>query len=623
MADYNQPDYVTQRPRYFNNQYLSEQDFIDEQKYHIDRQRRHDRLLHVSGIAWGLEVTSSGAVVTVAPGTAIDDQGRHLLLDTAQARTLTSEHQGTRWLLLRYQEVATNEVVGDQGVRGYTRFTETALVFHEAPGGTADDGRILLAELTVAADGRVTNVKLDKRRFSGVRLGGPSGKAFSLRSSSDGARAMLDGALALSEPLTIGTTNAARAQLEIKGVADRPPLRVSDATGKDLLLLGNDGILTVGAADRVGRVAVGGRAATLELGVGTDKQVDAGKITYQQWTDSLEIVGAGKTSDDRKLSVFAEGGTTFKGPVRLSNKLLYLRDSDTNQGLGWYGGNKLLQDRGVDGPFLFGWTGGALGTTSGGERAALFWNEQGRIGIGIARAPVAQVEIQATASNVGPLKVMNFAGNEMLTMSVDSIIKIAGAELQLRPTNHTSFFSLVALNDKPLYLRGPADKNHGLAWYGSAGTFANQKPDGPVLFGNLGGALGTLNGGERIALSWQSDGAVKIDSRNQGDAFVSGFPERVRMIRGSVHGDGAINVGTGFTVSKAGTGLYDVNFTHAFGGVPTIIATQQYTGSNNQGGDTRDNVVVVFNTKEKFRVKTGDGDGKPDNRYFHFIAIGT
>ena len=43
------------RLRYFNGQFLQQEDFADEQTYHLDRQRRHNRDLHTPGIAEGLE----------------------------------------------------------------------------------------------------------------------------------------------------------------------------------------------------------------------------------------------------------------------------------------------------------------------------------------------------------------------------------------------------------------------------------------------------------------------------------------------------------------------------------------------------------------------------------------
>jgi hypothetical protein len=57
--------------------------------------------------------------------------------------------------------------------------------------------------------------------------------------------------------------------------------------------------------------------STFEFGADAfPKEANAGKIGYQVFTpDALDIVGAGTEGGNRKVSVWAEGGTTFKGPV--------------------------------------------------------------------------------------------------------------------------------------------------------------------------------------------------------------------------------------------------------------------------------------------------------------------
>src|SRR4051812_2982481 len=81
MADYTQPEYVDRRLRYFDGQFLREQDFIDEQRYHVDRERRLARVAHSAGVVEGLEVAAvaNAPRVTVAPGTALDGHGRLLV----------------------------------------------------------------------------------------------------------------------------------------------------------------------------------------------------------------------------------------------------------------------------------------------------------------------------------------------------------------------------------------------------------------------------------------------------------------------------------------------------------------------------------------------------------------
>ena len=73
------------------------------------------------------------------------------------------------------------------------------------------------------------------------------------------------------------------------------------------------------------------------------------------------------------------------------------------------------------------------------------------------------------------------------------------------------FSSDVRLGDHDLFLRGGTDSNHGLGWFGGGGrTFAGATVDGPVLYGFLGGALGSTKTAQRIALSWNDSADVTL-----------------------------------------------------------------------------------------------------------------
>ncbi len=76
----------------------------------------------------------------------------------------------------------------------------------------------------------------------------------------------------------------------------------------------------------------------------------------------------------------------------------------------------------------------------------------------------------------------------------------------------------IRTNDNDIYLRSGADNNHGLGWYGTnTNKFANTELDGPVVYGNSKGALGTRRGAgdtENIALTWKHNGYVGIGTSN-------------------------------------------------------------------------------------------------------------
>ncbi len=87
-----------------------------------------------------------------------------------------------------------------------------------------------------------------------------------------------------------------------------------------LLVNGNFGIGTSAPSARLhlagGSMKVDG-SNVIEFGAGVaGKQADAGKIGYGTFTaNSLNIVGAGTNGNDRKVTVYAEGGATFMGRV--------------------------------------------------------------------------------------------------------------------------------------------------------------------------------------------------------------------------------------------------------------------------------------------------------------------
>ncbi len=80
------------------------------------------------------------------------------------------------------------------------------------------------------------------------------------------------------------------------------------------------------------------------------------------------------------------------------------------------------------------------------------------------------------------------------------------------------------LADQELGLRGAPDLAHGLGWFGGSQSFRNTSfaPDGPVLWGNSGGGLGTSNPAGtagNIALRWNSSGLVGIGTAPSSSGY--------------------------------------------------------------------------------------------------------
>ncbi|MFY1637199.1 hypothetical protein ACN27F_28665 [Solwaraspora sp. WMMB335] len=171
MADYTQPDVVSKRVRFFDGQFLEDQDFIDEQKFHLDRERRQSRLLRLTGVSDGLNliVADEPFTVTVAAGMAVDALGRHLVLAASAALPLGEgfANQQNVEVHLAYQESPTDVGQTGNGGVGARRWEERPKIVAVASNGATvvvpaeaapdlDGPTVLLGRLAVADNGDVT-----------------------------------------------------------------------------------------------------------------------------------------------------------------------------------------------------------------------------------------------------------------------------------------------------------------------------------------------------------------------------------------------------------------------------------------------------------------------------------
>lgn len=211
---------IVKRPKYFAGQYLLEDDFELEQNYHIDRQRRYTRLLTVSGIADGLEVTARDGQVYVNKGTAIAPDGTQIVWvadETPINLSSESVSSGTYTLSIGYSEVDSPEDLQEGSAEGYRRCLEQPVFSLKSP---ILDGYIPLAKLTVNGQRQFScpNDSDSVRQYSGLRLPSSNGvSAPTLRSVGDSAndRVVLNGSLSIDKNLLVfgaGSTNAERNQ---------------------------------------------------------------------------------------------------------------------------------------------------------------------------------------------------------------------------------------------------------------------------------------------------------------------------------------------------------------------------------------------------------------------------
>ncbi|EGJ35415.1 MULTISPECIES: hypothetical protein [Moorena] len=185
-----------QRPNYFTSQFLVEEDFKDEQAYHRDMRLRHNRLLHEWGVVEGLEVTRAGdKKIAVSEGMAIDKDGQEIIVlpnctvpDTINTINLDGlPLKATIEITVMYREIK------DKGYRvgseiKYTRTTERPkfviygsntsqdnlqdgnVDLKNADSPPPEDNVILLAQVKLDNDGKVSEVHNYVRKLAGAKL---------------------------------------------------------------------------------------------------------------------------------------------------------------------------------------------------------------------------------------------------------------------------------------------------------------------------------------------------------------------------------------------------------------------------------------------------------------------
>jgi hypothetical protein len=115
------------RLNYYYGQFLQQQDFADEQSYHIQQRQALGRALYTYGVLEGLTVEAVGddAVVQVAPGSAIDGSGQLIILSAAYPVPIQTAAGSQQILAIAYAEETSDLASEKDGMAGNTRVSET------------------------------------------------------------------------------------------------------------------------------------------------------------------------------------------------------------------------------------------------------------------------------------------------------------------------------------------------------------------------------------------------------------------------------------------------------------------------------------------------------------------
>jgi hypothetical protein len=177
MANYDIPDYPIKRLRYFNNQFLVDQDFIDDDASQIAHERAFLRSLCVAGVCEGLQVTYPAAnkPPSVSAGVAVDKTGRMIVIGGATDALAKPDalSDGDYFVHISFLETEDDKASG-QGAPDFTRWKQTPVINATAKTTALPDGAIVLGSCTVQNKAFVGAGTTAGRQYSGLRLPGPN-----------------------------------------------------------------------------------------------------------------------------------------------------------------------------------------------------------------------------------------------------------------------------------------------------------------------------------------------------------------------------------------------------------------------------------------------------------------
>jgi hypothetical protein len=128
------------RINFFKGFLTTEKDWNDAERYHIDKRRLHNRMLHSAGIVYGyagdlrVNARARGDLsVEVQPGYAVDGMGNDLMIFDATIRNINLEEfrlPQTVYVVLRYYEELTDFIAYKENLeyKGHRRVLESCRV---------------------------------------------------------------------------------------------------------------------------------------------------------------------------------------------------------------------------------------------------------------------------------------------------------------------------------------------------------------------------------------------------------------------------------------------------------------------------------------------------------------
>jgi hypothetical protein len=159
------------RVNYFDHQVLTNNDFREDQNYHIAMRRRHNRFLYTAGVVDGLWVERKAErEILITPGAAIDAEGREIFqLGHAEHKIELPEPGAHVYVGVKYREVYA-EYTHAEGAAGYARVIEGTQVIIGNRHPPEDASLILLASVHFDKSGAIQEIDNSARKEVRIRL---------------------------------------------------------------------------------------------------------------------------------------------------------------------------------------------------------------------------------------------------------------------------------------------------------------------------------------------------------------------------------------------------------------------------------------------------------------------
>jgi len=226
-----------------------------------------------------------------------------------------------------------------------------------------------------------------------------------------------------------------------------------------------------------------------------------------------------------------------------------------------------------DGPVLWGYNGGALVSMNPGPRLGLVWNNSG-VGVG-ATNPASALHVASPSGDAEISIQSGDAGNHRWTVQ-SSGLGTPGLVSSLQIIDRTAGASRMTIHTN-----------------GNVTIPGNVTNSGSAIFNGS----ATFNGSTKVGANPVTVGA-----------------ESLRILRGEVAGTGAIDFGSGFTVTKNGTGDLTLNFSSSFSSTPAVTVTIY-------GNLVIPTLFIVNASSAQIKFYNPSGTATDPNG-FDFIAIG-